>query len=106
MRDTWSLIATNEEPRKPLFDTGDLGGYAISLDSNGELKTEIHPDATQFFLVISGEGECTIDGKNDQIRKNSMFYVPRGKAHSVKANKEGLKMLTLYAPATHHTDTK
>jgi mannose-6-phosphate isomerase-like protein (cupin superfamily) len=104
MRDTWSVIEKNEEPKKSLFDAGDMSGYAISLGPQEELKTEIHPDATQFFLVIQGDGECIIDGNKDQIARHSMFHVPRGKAHSVKANSKGLKMLTLYAPAEHHTN--
>lgn len=104
MRDKWSIIETNEEAKKYMFDTGDMSGYAISIEPNGELKREIHPDATQFFLVVRGEGESVIDGKQDAIKTHSMFYIPRGKAHSVKAGEQGLKLLTLYAPATHHTE--
>lgn len=104
MKDTWGMIETNKEPKKPIFNTGDMSGYAISLEPQEELKTEVHSDATQFFLVIQGEGTCTIENKNDNISMHSMFYVPKGKAHSIQAGSKGLKLLTLYAPATHHTE--
>jgi mannose-6-phosphate isomerase-like protein (cupin superfamily) len=104
MKDNWSIIQTNEEPKKLLFDTGDMSGYAIAIKPEGNLKREVHPDATQFFLVIQGEGTCIIEDKNDQISMHSMFYVPRGKVHSIQAGSKGLKLLTLYAPATHHTE--
>lgn len=103
MKDNWSIIQTNEEAKKLLFDTGDMSGYAIAIKPEENLQREVHPDATQFFLVIQGEGTCMIEDKNDQISMHSMFFVPRGKAHSIQASSKGLKLLTLYAPAIHHT---
>ena len=46
MKDNWSIIQTNEEPKKLLFDTGDMSGYAIAIKPEENLQREVHPDAT------------------------------------------------------------
>jgi mannose-6-phosphate isomerase-like protein (cupin superfamily) len=100
----WDSLKQNKDARKRLFETAQMSAYALSIKPNEALSTEVHPDATQFFLVVRGSGTCTIDGNQDNIQKHSMFYVPAGKKHSVQASAEGLKLLTLYAPAEHHTE--
>lgn len=96
----WNTILTNEEPKRLLFKTKDMSAYALSLPPQGGLPEEIHPDATQFFLVVEGRGTSTIAGKQDVIQTYSMFYVPPNTSHSIEAA-SSLKLLTIYSPAEH-----
>jgi mannose-6-phosphate isomerase-like protein (cupin superfamily) len=100
----WESVQQNNNARQQIFETAQMSGYALSIQANDTLAAEVHSDATQFFLVVQGSGTCMIDGNQDSIGERSMFYVPAGKRHSVRAGAEGLKLLTLYAPAEHHTE--
>lgn len=104
MNHHWDIIVNNTEPKKKLFETPNMGAYAVFIRAGKGLPTEVHPDATQFFLVVQGKGSCSIAGNRDAIQENSMFYVPPGTAHSINADaKEDLKLLTIYSPSEHHT---
>ena len=102
MNNHWETILQNKDPKRVLFKTDHMSAYAVSIEAGGGLPTEVHPDATQFFLVVSGQGSCTIAGNRDVIQAQSMFYVPPNTTHSIDA-KNTLKLLTIYSPAEHHT---
>lgn len=103
MRSAWQSVEQNTAPKELLFETVHMSGYCISMGAWERLDRETHPNATQFFLVVQGSGWSTIGTARDSIQAQSMFYVPPGVAHAVEAGREGLKMLTLYAPAEHET---
>jgi mannose-6-phosphate isomerase-like protein (cupin superfamily) len=100
----WEIIKENTKERKLLFETVHMSGYALHIKPLEEISTEIHPDATQFFLVVQGSGSYKIKDAEEDIQEHSMFYVAPNTPHSIRANGEGLKLLTLYAPASHHTE--
>lgn len=105
MRDAWTSIVQNTKAKELLFHTQYMSGYCVALAPGEELPLETHPNATQFFVVVQGQGWSTIDGARDRIQTHSMFYVPPGVAHKVEAGPAGLRMLTLYGPAEHETLT-
>lgn len=102
----WETIQSNTQPKKGLFETQQMSGYALYIKPLEGLPLETHPDATQFFLVVQGSGASIIGGKRDVIEMHSMFYIPPGTPHTIEASREGLKLLTIYAPADHTTHTE
>jgi len=104
LKNGWEQIRENTQERKLLFETIHMSSYALRIEPWKEISAEIHPDATQFFLVVQGSGYSTINNKREGIQQHSMFYVPPGVLHSINANGDGLHLLTLYAPASHHTE--
>lgn len=97
---------TNVDKKRLLPGTPHVAVYSQSLQPNKALKTEIHPNATQIFLVVSGVGVASVNAFNLPLQAGSLVLVPPSTEHSIKAGAFGLEMLTFYAPSEHETFIK
>lgn len=106
MKTAYERGITNTKPKLATeLREEDMSMFFLYLAPGESLGEESHPDATQFFMVLSGSGEATIGGKADIISLNSMFYVPKNTLHNVKASiSESLRMLTIYSKKDHETE--
>jgi len=99
----------------PLFETEQLSGFAMWLDPREPSGAEVHPDATQWFMVVAGSGEADVGIvgaaggtalETRHIGLRDMLVVPAGRNHALRAGPHGLGLLTIYAPAKHQTVEK
>jgi mannose-6-phosphate isomerase-like protein (cupin superfamily) len=95
----------NDNFRKVLYTTHRSQLVLMSLEPGEEIGMEVHPDNDQFFRFEKGEGKCTIDGNEHEVRDGSAIVVPAGAEHNVinVSQTEKLKLYTIYSPS-HHRD--
>ncbi len=56
------------------------GGYSV---------TNVHSDCEQAYLILSGEGQVTLDERTYPVKEGSVVFIPRGTRHSIKNTGEG-----------------
>jgi putative monooxygenase len=67
----------------------------VTVLAGSELGVEVHADADETMLVVTGEGVAELDGERTPVRAGSVVFIPRGTPHNVH-NPEGAP-LRLYA---------
>jgi mannose-6-phosphate isomerase-like protein (cupin superfamily) len=95
----------NTNFRKVLYTAEHSQLVLMSLRSNEEIGSEVHPDNDQFFRFESGEGKVIINETAYEVTDGDACIVPAGSQHNVINTSETkeLKLYTIYSPA-HHKD--
>jgi mannose-6-phosphate isomerase-like protein (cupin superfamily) len=66
-----------------------------------------HTQSDNIYIVKSGEGVLTADGKTYTIRKDQVIFIPAGMVHSLSnLSDETLEIFEIYAPAGSRHDFK
>jgi quercetin dioxygenase-like cupin family protein len=65
----------------------------MSFEKDAEVPEHSHEG--QWGVVLDGEIELTVDGKNHIFKKGDAYYIPRGVKHSARIRR-GYKDLTLF----------
>lgn len=74
----------------------------MSLKPLEEIPMEIHNNLDQFFHVMDGKLEITIDNKTHLLEKDNVIIVEAGQKHIVKnPGTVETKLYTIYAPSQH-----
>lgn len=76
---------------------------AMTLQSHEEIGAEVHDDADQLFIVVSGwPVEVTLGDETHDANPGTVVLVPAGVRHNV-VNRGDLPatVLTVYAPPEH-----
>ena len=103
---TWSAVFADEAE---VFDVGKVlsgagqGRRAVSLGLvkrpeytvnavavNDEIPTHRHEDGSHVLYIVSGRGTASVDGKPVALEPGLIVHIPKGIAHSIKA--EGGKL--------------
>ena len=90
------LIHNNSVNRKSLIKVEELKGeiqtinYAW-LDQGVTLENHNHPDCSECYLFIEGEGEMIINEKSIKITKDDFIIVEKNENHSL-INREEQKL--------------
>jgi mannose-6-phosphate isomerase-like protein (cupin superfamily) len=68
-------------------------------------KVHHHTNADNVYIVKTGEGTLTVEGKTYLIRENDVVYIPAGMKHSL-SNLSGsmFEIFEIYAPSGKHFD--
>ncbi|MDR0549254.1 MAG: cupin domain-containing protein [Deltaproteobacteria bacterium] len=109
MSKTFALDATFEKHPddgvflKPFFNKADVDGRLNNLEiivvPGYEIKPHNHPNSTEFFYVVSGEGEFKDNEGVHKIKAGDAFRAPDGVTHSLKPlGNEPLKLLATFCP--------
>lgn len=82
----------------------DTGSAFVLIETNESVvgvgpPLHTHRDASESFLVLSGEYLMHLDGHDFRCAAGSFIYVPMGMPHTFKATGEGNRKLNLFAPA-------
>ena len=77
----------------------------MTLKPGQQIGSEIHPDADQLFVVVSGTGTATLNLEAHHIGPGSLIAVPAGTRHNVTAGQGPLRLVTVYAPPQHPAGT-
>ena len=86
---TTESIHNNSVNRKSLIKVGELKGEVQTvnyawLDEGKAFESHRHPDGTECFLFIEGEGEMTINENTINVIKDGFVIVEKNESHSVK----------------------
>ncbi|MDR1607913.1 MAG: cupin domain-containing protein [Deltaproteobacteria bacterium] len=87
---------------KPFFgkaDTDRLNNLEIIIVPGYEILPHNHPTSTEFFYVVSGEGEFQDNEGWHKIKPGDAFRAPDGVTHALKTSgNEPLKLLATFSP--------
>jgi quercetin dioxygenase-like cupin family protein len=88
---------------KPFFnkaDTGDrLNNVEIIIVPGYEILPHNHPNSTEYFYVVSGEGEFQDNEGWHNIKPGDAFLAPDGVTHALKTKgNEPLKLFATFCP--------
>lgn len=72
--------------RQRLFSNGDETPAFIHLVHIKASKTHYHLRATEFYYVLEGEGEMTVDGETIALSPGTMVKLDPGCLHSSKGD--------------------
>ncbi|MDR1773518.1 MAG: cupin domain-containing protein [Clostridioides sp.] len=87
---------------KHFFDSNDndrLNNVEITIIPGFGTKPHIHENSTEFFYIVSGEGEFTDDDGTCQVKKGDAFKAPKGVTHSIiNTSNEVLVIFSTFSP--------
>ena len=89
---------------KPFFGKDDndrLNNLEVYIVPGFQISPHIHENSTEFFYVVSGEGEFLDDTEWKAIKKGDAFKAPQGMTHGLKnTGSEALLLFSTFSPAT------
>lgn len=105
-RNITELAKTNTWFRKEVI-TGDHSQvFLMSINHGEDIGLETHHDVDQTLVFVSGTGKAILNGKEEPIETDVLFFVPAGTEHNfVNTGSEPLKLFTIYAPNEHVAGT-
>jgi mannose-6-phosphate isomerase-like protein (cupin superfamily) len=97
LRDIISRMSNlKEEYYLEFLNTKSLDAGIIRL-GEGQLDNQSTHSLDEIYYVIEGEGLISINGKNHQISKGSLVFVPANTNHRFHGNKGELIVLYIFA---------
>lgn len=95
-----------EDFRRVVFTSPRTQMTVMTLKPGESIGSEVHKDGDQLFMLLSGTGVVTLNGKREPLHPHSIFAVPQGTRHNVtNTGTEPLKLVTVYAPPQHPAGT-
>lgn len=76
----------------------------IKINPNKRLSLQYHHNREEFWQIIKGSGEITIDNKTQKAKVGDCFNIPKLIKHRAKANQEGLEILEIATGDVEETD--
>jgi mannose-6-phosphate isomerase-like protein (cupin superfamily) len=97
-----TVAEKNPDFRRVLW-TGEHSQLVImTIPPGGEIGEEVHPDTDQILTFVSGVGEATVDGDQQEVAQGDLVCVPAGAPHNfVNSGPNPLVLYTVYGPAEH-----
>ena len=62
----------------------------------GEADTQEPHDSDEVYLVLSGDGYLSINGRDYSVSRDKLFFVKRGARHHFYGNKRELRVLYFF----------
>lgn len=82
-------------------DNDRLNNLEVFIMPGFQIAPHIHGDSSEFFYVVSGQGEFLDDKEWKAIKKGDAFKAPQGMTHSIKnSGSEALILFSTFSPAT------
>lgn len=82
-------------------DNDRLNNVEVNIVPGFQIAPHTHADSTEFFYVVSGQGEFLDDNEWQCIKKGDAFKAPQGMNHSLKnTGNEMLILFSTFSPAT------
>jgi len=81
-------------------DNDRLNNFELIINTGSQITPHIHENSTEFFYVVSGQGEFLDDTEWIAFKKGDAFKAPTGITHSIKnTGSESLVLLATFSPA-------
>lgn len=81
---TWRTLICRDK-----VNTSDMVLGIAEIPANGVLAAHRHPPA-EFYLVLDGSGQVTIDGVSHDVGQRSVIFIPGNAEHSFAAGPLGV----------------
>jgi mannose-6-phosphate isomerase-like protein (cupin superfamily) len=75
-----------------------------SLPVNARTQRHYHRLSEEFYFILEGTGEMTVDGETRSVESGDAILVPPGARHTIFAT-QTLRFLCCCAPPYSHDDT-
>ncbi len=75
-----------------------------SLPVGGITERHYHKVSEEFYFILTGRGECELDGERRELVPGDCILIPPGSWHEIRAI-EDLTFLCCCAPPYDHADT-
>ena len=97
-KDIIELTTKNTQWQKEVYLDEQCQIVMMNIPVGEDIGEETH-QADQTTFIVSGEGQCKIDGKSTKITPNHIVVVPKGSSHNfINKGEEPLKIFTVYSP--------
>lgn len=81
----------------PLFGDSLASSFVIVIKK--EVKLHKHLSHSEHVVVLEGEGSMILGGKQIQVKKGDVLFIPKNTQHAVRSiGKSPLKVLSIQAP--------
>jgi mannose-6-phosphate isomerase-like protein (cupin superfamily) len=81
-------------------DNDRLNNLEVLIVPNFEIGPHTHENSTEFFYVVSGQGEYLDDMEWKIIRKGDAFKAPQGITHAFRnTGREALLLFSTFSPS-------
>lgn len=78
-----------------------LNNLEVMIIPGFEIAPHVHADSSEFFYVVSGEGEFYENGEWNKFKKGYAFKAPKGMEHGIKnVGTDVLVIFSTFSPAT------
>lgn len=64
-----------------------------------------HAASEEIYLLLDGGGELEVDGEERQVGPGDAVLIPPGAWHTLRAGRDGARLLCMCAPPYAHDDT-
>lgn len=89
---------------KHFFSSADndrLNNLEVNIVPGYCINPHVHEESSEFFYVVSGQGEFLDDTEWKPIKKGDAFVAPKGMNHGIKnVGNETLVLFSTFSPAT------
>jgi len=100
------LAKTNRFFRQVIYTGPHSQLVAMRIPPGEEIGEEVHAGTDQVLVIVDGEGEAFLDGRQQPTREHTVIFVTAGTLHNIKnTGKKELKLFTVYAPPEHKDGT-
>jgi quercetin dioxygenase-like cupin family protein len=73
--------------------------HLVRLDPDAEIGIHSHDASWELHEVAAGSGQCLLDGQAIDYAPGVAAVLPQGAPHSVRAGRDGLRLLAKFVPA-------
>ena len=82
-------------------DNDRLNNLEVNIVPGFQIAPHTHEDSSEFYYVVSGQGEFLDDTDWKPIKRGDAFKAPQGMTHSIKnTGNETLVLFSTFSPAT------
>ena len=82
-------------------DNDRLNNLEVNIVPGFQIAPHTHDNSTEFFYVVSGQGEFLDDTEWKAINKGTAFKAPQGMTHAIKnTGNETLVIFSTFSPGT------
>lgn len=78
---------------------GTLSQHLVRVEPGCALDTHVHPAQCELHLVLAGSGKAILEEQESDYHLGRLATIPAGAAHAIRANADGLTLLTSFSPA-------
>ncbi|WP_316898439.1 cupin domain-containing protein [Pseudodesulfovibrio indicus] len=78
---------------------GRFSAHLVRLEPGAEIGDHVHAANWELHEVAEGGGECVLEGRSIAYEPGVAAVMPENAPHSVRAGKDGLRLLAKFVPA-------
>jgi len=80
----FSLFGNDYRMLIPRDITDNFESSLVRLKKGSITPPHTHPDEDQIYIILSGEGEISLNGKLFKVMPHSIVWIPRNTEHTIK----------------------